>query len=130
MNGLINQSSIFTVAETVARLIAIIDRLGVQLFANIDHAKGAADAGLPLRPTQLLILGNPAVGTALMQDNQLSGIDLPAKILVWQDVEGKTWVTSNDLTWIAKRYSLGKEAEANCIAINNSIAHIISLAIS
>jgi len=73
----------------------------------IDHAAGAASVGLTLRPTEVVIFGNPQGGTALMQDQQSAGIDLPLKALVWEDSNGKTWFTYNDPNWIAQRHSLG-----------------------
>jgi uncharacterized protein (DUF302 family) len=77
------------------------------IFARIDHAVGAAKVGLPLRPTELLIFGNAKAGTPLMQSNQETGIDLPLKVLVWEDAAGKTWLSYNDPRWIAQRHELG-----------------------
>ena len=83
-------------AETKAR--------GLAVFARIDHAAGAAQAGLALRPTELLIFGNAKGGTPLMQSSQTIGIDLPLKALVWQDTAGKTWLSYNQPSWLAKRH--------------------------
>jgi uncharacterized protein (DUF302 family) len=77
------------------------------VFARIDHGAGAASAGLPLRPTQLLIFGNAKGGTPLMQEQQTIGIDLPLKALAWQDAAGKTWLSFNEPAWLAARHGLG-----------------------
>jgi uncharacterized protein (DUF302 family) len=80
------------------------------VFARIDHAAGAAEAGLPLRPTELLIFGNAKAGTPLMQANQAIGIDLPLKALVFEDAAGKVWLSYNDPRWLAHRHGLGAVA--------------------
>jgi uncharacterized protein (DUF302 family) len=94
------------------RLEATVTAKGMMVFARIDHAAGAADAGLPLRPTDLLIFGNARGGTPLMQAEQTIGIDLPLKVLVWQDASGATWLTWNDPRWLAGRHGLIGETEA------------------
>lgn len=77
------------------------------VFARVDHAAGAAEAGLPLRPTELLIFGSAKTGMPLMQANQATGIDLPLKALVLEDAAGKVRLTCNDPHWIAKRHGVG-----------------------
>jgi len=84
---------------------------GLTVFARIDHAAGAAEVGLALRPTELLIFGNAKGGTPLMQSVQTIGIDLPLKALVWQDASGNTWLSYNDSRWLAKRHGLGDERD-------------------
>src|SRR5262249_46097046 len=79
--------------ETVERLKALLAQKGIEVFAHIDHAAGARKVGLPLRPTQVLIFGNPKAGTPLMQSQQTIGLDLPLRVLVWEDGEGKVWLT-------------------------------------
>src|SRR6478752_8462805 len=91
------------------RLETELTAKGMTIFARIDHAAGAAQVDLPLRPTELLIFGSAKAGTPLMQSNQEVGIDLPLKALVWEDAEGKTWLAYNDPSWIAKRHGLGPE---------------------
>src|SRR5262245_38019296 len=94
--------------ETVNRLEAAVKAKGMTVFARIDHAAGAAEVGMSLRPTQLLIFGNAKGGTPLMQAMQTIGIDLPLKALVWQDASGTTWLSFNDPSWLAKRHGLGQ----------------------
>ena len=88
------------------RLEAQIRAHGMGVFARINHAALAAEAGLELRPTELILFGNPRGGTSLMQANQTMGIDLPLKALVWQDASGKTWLSYNAPDWLAKRHGL------------------------
>lgn len=99
-------------AVTAERLAAEIGSRDSTLFATIDHAAGAADGGLQLRPTILLIFGNARGGTPLMQIDQRIGLDLPLKALVWQDADGRTWVSYNDPVWLAKRYELPEASHA------------------
>jgi uncharacterized protein (DUF302 family) len=76
------------------------------VFARIDHSKGAAKVGKSLRPTELLIFGNPKVGTLLMQSNQAAGLDLPLKALAWQDGNGDVWLVYNDPAYLADRHQI------------------------
>ena len=78
----------------------------MKVFARIDHAAGAAEVGLKLRPTELIIFGNARGGTPLMQSAQTVGIDLPLKALVWQDAAGKTWISYNEPDRIAQRHGV------------------------
>ena len=108
-DGLVSLRSTHDFATTLARLVAALEAKGITVFARIDHAAGAASVGLPLRPTTLVLFGNPAAGTPLMQAAQTAGIDLPLKALVWQDAEGGVHLTYNDPAWIAARHQLGAE---------------------
>ena len=101
MDGL---TSIFDPTETMDRLEAEIRAQGMTVFARIDHAAGAAEAGLKLLPTELIIFGNARGGTPLMQSVQTVGIDLPLKALVWEDASGTTWLSYNEPSWIAQRH--------------------------
>jgi uncharacterized protein (DUF302 family) len=103
--------------DTMDRLKAEVKAKGLTVFARIDHATGAADVGLPLRPTELLIFGNAKAGTPLMQSAQTIGIDLPLKALVWQDAAGITWLSCNDPRWLAQRHGLGHDADATAGAM-------------
>ena len=111
-DGLITLRSAYGPTETMSRLETAVKAKGLSVFARIDHAAGAAEVGLPLRPTEVLIFGNARGGTPLMQAMQTTGIDLPLKALVWQDAAGKTWLSYNDPSWIGKRHGLGHEADA------------------
>jgi len=111
-DGLITIPSDNDPNATADRLEAEIKAKGMTLFARIDHAAGATAAGLPLRPTELLIFGNAKGGTPLMQADQTIGIDLPLKALVWQDATGRTWVSYNDPQWLARRHGLGDAVAA------------------
>ena len=95
--------------ETLDRLEAEVKAKGLTVFARIDHAAGAAAVGMTLLPTAVLIFGNARGGTPLMQANQLIGIDLPLKVLVWQDTSGKTWMSYYDPTVLVRRHGLPAE---------------------
>ena len=106
MEGLTTIPSRFGPKETMDRLVAEISAKGMSVFARIDHAAGAAQVGLTLRPAELIIFGNARGGTPLMQSAQTVGIDLPLKALVWQDAAGKTWLSYNEPSWIARRHGV------------------------
>ena len=111
MHGLTSIASTLGPKETLDRLEAEIQARGLTIFARIDHAAAAAEAGLELRPTLLIVFGNARGGTPLMQSVQTVGIDLPLKVLVWQDAAGKTWISYNEPSWIVQRHGI-TEAEA------------------
>ena len=92
--------------ETMDRLEAEIRTKGLTVFSRIDHAAGAAEVGLPLAPTNVIIFGNARGGTPLMQSAQTVGIDLPLKILVWQDAANNTWLSYNEPRWIGQRHGV------------------------
>jgi uncharacterized protein (DUF302 family) len=106
MEGLITIESKFGPKETQERLEAEIKAHGMSIFARIDHAGLAAEVGLPLRPTTVILFGNPRGGTPLMQAGQTIGIDLPLKALVWEDAAGKTQLSYNAPDWLAQRHGL------------------------
>jgi uncharacterized protein (DUF302 family) len=103
-NGLITLKSAFGAKETIDRLVSEAKAKGMAVFARIDHAAGAKEAGLVLRPTELLIFGNAKGGTPLMQAQQTIGIDLPLKALAWEDADGKVWLSYNEPEWLARRH--------------------------
>jgi uncharacterized protein (DUF302 family) len=103
------------------RLDAEIRTKGMTVFARIDHAAGAAEVGLTLPPTELIIFGNARGGTPLMQSEQTVGIDLPLKALVWEDAAGKTWLSYNEPGWIAQRHNI-----ANAEQVVNSMGTALS----
>ena len=105
-DGLITLPSNYGPKETMDRLEAEIKARGMVVFARVDHAAGAAQVGLSLRPTEVLIFGNAKAGTPLMQAEQTIGIDLPLKALVWQDANGKVWLSYNEPSGLAQRHGL------------------------
>jgi uncharacterized protein (DUF302 family) len=124
-DGLISIPSSVGLKQTIDRLETELKAKGLTIFARIDHAAGAAQAGLLLRPTKLLIFGNAKAGTPLMEANQEGGIDLPLKPLVWEDSRGKTWLSYNDPRWLAKRHGLGPDMDQ---AINAMAAGVSAIA--
>jgi uncharacterized protein (DUF302 family) len=104
--GLINIPSNHSVDETVEKLIAILQSKGITLFALIDHGGEAAKAGMKMRPTKLLIFGSPKAGTPVMLAAPSSAIDLPLKILIWEDAQGRVWVTYNSPAYLQKRHKI------------------------
>lgn len=105
-DGMITTKSPYSAKETMARLEAIAKQQGLTIFARIDHSAGAAKVGITLRPTELLIFGNPKGGTPFMQCAQTVGIDLPLKALVWEDALAQTWLGYNDPAYLAQRHGV------------------------
>ncbi len=110
-NGLISVKSSHDVKATADRLENVLKQKGMNVFIRINHAAGAAKVGKELRPTELIIFGNPKVGTPLMQCSQSVAIDLPQKALIWQDDKGQVWLTYNDPNYLAQRHELTGCAE-------------------
>lgn len=107
-NGLVSVDSPYTVEETVSRLETTMTERGLTIMATINHAANAEKVGLELRPTQLIIFGNPKLGTQLMQSSQTTAIDLPQKYLVWEDETGQVHLTYNDPQYLASRHGIGE----------------------
>ena len=105
-NGIISIKSSHDVKTTVDRLENILGEKGMTVFIRINHAEGAQKVGKKLRPTELIIFGNPKVGTPLMQCGQSVGMDLPQKALIWQDEAGQVWLSYNDPKYLASRHSI------------------------
>lgn len=124
--GLVSVRSSHDVPRTVERLEQALKAKDVPLVAKVDHAAGAAKVGATLRPTILLLFGNPKLGTPLLQCAQTSGIDLPQKALVWEDEKGQTWVSYNDPKYLASRHGVGECGDA----IGKTAAALESLAAS
>ena len=112
-SGLIDIPSNHSVDETVEKLKAILQTKGITLFALVDHSGEAAKVGMKMRPTKLLIFGNPRAGTPLMLAAPGSAIDLPLKILIWEDGDGKTWVTYNDPVYLQRRHQIPSDLLRN-----------------
>ncbi|HKF62197.1 MAG TPA: DUF302 domain-containing protein [Dongiaceae bacterium] len=127
-NGLITITSNHSVKETLDRLEASLRGNGVTVFARIDHAAGAAAVDMSLPPTELIIFGQPKAGTPLMQAQQSIGIDLPLKMLAWQDASGKNWLAYNDVAWLAKRHGLGEDLAPAISGIAKALAKLAETA--
>jgi len=110
-DGLISVKSSHDVKVTADRLEDILNKKGMTVFIRINHAAGAKKIGKQLRPTELVVFGNPKVGTPLMQCSQSVGIDLPQKALIWQDDKGQVWLSYNDPNYLALRHGLSQCAE-------------------
>ena len=105
-DGLIRVKSAYGVDETVARLKKDIADKGIMFFSAIDQSQLAAGAGIALRPSTLLIFGNPPLGTQFMTSNPYSGLDWPVRLLVIQDEQGDVWTAYTDFAWIARRHGI------------------------
>jgi uncharacterized protein (DUF302 family) len=120
-SGLINVPSNHSVDETVDKLKAILQSKGITIFALIDHSGEAIKAGIKMRPTKLLIFGNPKAGTPVMLAAPSSAIDLPLKILIWEDAQEKTWVTYNSPAYLQERHNIPVELLAN-VSVTEALA--------
>jgi uncharacterized protein (DUF302 family) len=129
-DGLITLASNFPVPQTIDRLADAATAAGLRIFARLDHAAGASEVGLQLRPTQLLLFGHPRGGTPLMQDQQTAGIDLPFKALAWTDETGQTWLSYNDPDWIAERHGLGEASASAVRAMSEGMGQLARTAAS
>ena len=123
--GLITIASNLQPKETMDRLAAAVSAHGMAILARIDHAA----AGFDLRPTEVLVFGNPRAGTPLMQAAQTMGIDLPLKALVWQDERGRTWLSYHDPKWLARRHGATVGSDRILSAMAYGLAALASAAI-
>ena len=115
-DGIIAVKSTYSAKDTMNRFEENAKARGLNIFARIDHAAGAAKIGKVLRPTEVLIFGNPQGGTPLMECAQSMGIDLPLKALVWEDAQGQVWLGYNDPAYLARRHEAPTCAAAGAIA--------------
>ena len=120
-NGIIDKASNHSVDETVEKLKGILEAKGVPVFALVDHSGEAAKVGMKMPPTKLLIFGNPKAGTPLMVAAPSSAIDLPLKILIWEDARGKVWVSYNSPAYLQERHGFPRELIQN-IAMVEALA--------
>lgn len=116
-SGIVNESSSHSVDETVERLQATLRANGLTLFALVDHSGEAEKVGMKMRPTKLLIFGSPKAGTLLMLAAPSTAIDLPLKILVWEDGENKVWIMYNSPEYLQKRHGFPGELLKNISAV-------------
>lgn len=115
--GVVRRPSRYSVAATIDRLEASLKQRGILVFARIDFAGDAARAGLRMQPQQMLIFGNPEAGTPLMLQVPAVGLDLPLKVLAWEDAGGKVWAAYTDPEYIVQRYGLPATLAANLAAV-------------
>jgi len=116
-NGIIDKPTSHSVDETVEKLKGMLRDKGITLFALIDHSGEAEKAGIKMRPTKLLIFGSPRAGTPLMLAAPSSAIDLPLKILIWEDAQGKVWVSYNSPAYLQERHNLPQQLLPNIGAV-------------
>jgi len=109
VSGIVHRRSQFSVTETVERLTEALDDAGANVFALIDQSAEADRAGLSLRDTKLLIFGNPAAGTPVMEAAPTAALDLPLKALIWADDRGEVWITYLSAEWLADRHNIPAE---------------------
>ena len=124
-NGILSKKSNHSVDETLAKLNQTLQSKGVTIFAVVDHSGEAEKAGLKMPPTKLVIFGNPKGGTPLMLAAPSVAIDLPLKILIWQDVEGAAWVSYNSPSYLQERHGFPKELLQN-IAVVEALATAVT----
>lgn len=105
-DNLIVKKSAHSVADTLDRLEGILKKRGLTIFARVDHAAGAKKADMEMKPTQLLVFGNPKMGTPLMLSNRRIGIDLPIKVLAWEDDQSVVWIAYNDPAYLKSRHGI------------------------
>lgn len=125
-NGLIHLDSKHSVDETLQRLQALLQEKNIKVFTLIDHSGEAVKAGLAMRPTKLLIFGNPKGGTPLMQAAPTAAIDLPLKALVWEDVDGNVKLTYNDPTYLQQRHNIPAELVPNIAGVSGLLEKAVS----
>jgi uncharacterized protein (DUF302 family) len=123
--GVISRPTRASVSETVDRLLTLLDTKGIKVFARIDHSGEAARVGLTLRATTLVIFGNPAAGTPVMEVAPLAALDLPLKLLIWERDDGQVFVSYNAVSHLAERYGLDPGQAAPLAAIDTLANAII-----
>jgi uncharacterized protein (DUF302 family) len=124
-SGVVRVRSAYPVAETVARIKRDLAAKGIMVFAEIDQARLAADAGIALRPSTLLLFGNPPLGAQFLTSNPDSGLDWPVRLLVRQDEAGTVWAAYTDFAWIARRYGI-TDRDAQFRTASSVIASVTS----
>lgn len=120
-DGVVNVKSKFSVTHTADRFIGIAKKKGMSIMAHVKHSKGAKNVGIDIKPTELIIFGNPKVGSPLMACKRSIAIDLPQKMLVWEDLAGQVWLTYNDPVYIADRHKLSNECRGGLKKIANAL---------
>jgi uncharacterized protein (DUF302 family) len=124
-NGILSKASNYSVEETLERLKRALHAKGVAIFALVDHSGEAEKVGLKMRPTKLVIFGSPKAGTPLMLAAPSVALDLPLKILIWEDAEAKVWVSYNSPAYLQERHGFPKDLLQN-IAVVEALAGVIT----
>ena len=119
--GVVTIPSTFSVEETADRMENLLNTKGMTIFNRIKHSEGAANVGIELRKTELIIFGNPKVGSPLMKCQQSVAIDLPQKALIWEDADAKVWISYNDPVYLEKRHNI-----AGCKEVISKIKKALS----
>lgn len=127
IEGVVTRESKFSVEETVSRLKAVLRQRDVPIFATFDHAENAQRVGMQLRPTQVVVFGNPRVGTKLMQEQQAIALDLPLRVSVWQDERGRVWAGHHSVEELAAEYGIGDQATA--LALERGLGAMVAKAV-
>ncbi len=128
-DGLVRKLSAHSVQTTMSSLENLVRNKGLTVFARIDHAAGATKVGEEMLPTQLLIFGNPAIGTKLMTSKRSVGIDLPIKVLIWEEPNGKVWIAYNDPAYLAERHGID-DRDAVLAKMAGAVRGLVSAAAS
>jgi YD repeat-containing protein len=110
-NGLITKKSAHPPKETIDRLETLLTKKGITVALRWSHSDRASGVGIDVRPTELIIFGNPRLGSHMFTSNQTAGIDFPMKVLAWEDADGQTWVTYNDPSYLAERHGIDDRTE-------------------
>jgi uncharacterized protein (DUF302 family) len=126
--GLITLVSRRSVGNTADALTAAISAKGFTLYGRVDFSATAAAAGMNLRPTVLILFGDPATGLPLIKDNQVAAIDLPMRAIIWEDENGEVWLTYPDIGWLVERHGLGSDVAPDVAEIRKFMANLISSA--
>ena len=126
-DGMVDVPSTFNVEETADRMMSILNKKGMTIFNRIKHSENAAKIGIELRKTELIIFGNPKVGSPLMDCQQSVAIDLPQKALIWEDGNAKVWISYNDPRYLEKRHNISGCEEA-IAKIEKALAGIVKSA--
>jgi uncharacterized protein (DUF302 family) len=124
-DGIVRVKSAYSLGETIARLKKDIADKGIKFFDEIDQSRLAGDAGINLRPSTLLVFGNPSLGTLFLTSNPAAGLDWPVRLLVLEDGKGEVWALYTDFTWIAHRHGI-KDRDAAFAMATNVISSITS----
>jgi uncharacterized protein (DUF302 family) len=124
-NGMVHLSSPYSVPETLLRLESVLKAKGLAIFCRVDHSGEAEKAGLKMNPTQLIIFGSPKAGTPLMVASPTLAIDLPLKAFVWEDADGKVWVSYNSPEYLKARHNIPDELVKNIAGIGPLLENVV-----